>query len=338
MKAMRLEDGWGLDHVRCIDLPDPEPGPDEVLVRIEAVSINPRDRILMMGGYGRMGGEPPLVPLCDGAGRVVAVGERVEDFEVGDFVVPHYSRTWPAGPLTAESHRGAHGGPCDGTMRELMPVPAAALAHAPAHMSAEEAATLPCAALTAWSAVVEQGAVKAGQSVLLQGTGGVSLFALLFAKMQGARVIHTSSSDEKLERVRAMGADHGINYRSDPDWHRTAREIAGGPGLDLIVDVGGGDTLGKSIAAVRPSGTVCLIGVLGGSAPALELGKVVTRNIRLQGVTVGACDAFKRMIAALQLHGTRAPLDDSRFAFEDLPRALAALPEQKHFGKVVCRF
>ncbi|MCR9221645.1 MAG: NAD(P)-dependent alcohol dehydrogenase [Alphaproteobacteria bacterium] len=336
MKAMRLEENFGLENIRRVDLPEPEPGPGEALIEIQAVAINPRDRIMMLGGYGRMGGRPPLVPLCDGAGRVAALGPGVEGVAVGDFVCPAYSTTWSHGPPDAEAHRGAHGGPLDGTMRARMTVPARAVLKAPPHLTPAEAASLPCAGVTAWSAVVEQAQVKPGQTVLLQGTGAVSLFALQFAKLAGARTILISSSDEKLERARPLGADHVINYRTDPDWHKTAREITEGVGLDHVVDLGGAETLEKSISAVRSSGSVSLIGVLGGASPALNLGKVVTRNIRLQGVTVGGRDMAARMMAAIAAAGLRPPLHAERFAFEALPQALAALPEGRHFGKVVC--
>jgi NADPH:quinone reductase-like Zn-dependent oxidoreductase len=336
MRAMRLEDAWGLENIRPVTLPDPEPGPGELLIRIEAVSINPRDAILMKGGYGRMGGSPPLVPLCDGAGRVVAMGDGVEGFAVGDFVCPHYSRTWLSGTTTPEKQKGAHGGPLDGTARELMTVPAVAVSKAPKHMTAEEAASLPCAALTAWNAVVAEGAVGEGDTVLVQGTGGVALFALEIAKMRGARVILTSSSDEKLDRGRALGADETINYRDDPDWHKTARDMTDGAGIDLVIDVGGGDTLDKSVSAVRSSGTVALIGVLGGTTVPLPLGKIVTRHVRLQGVTCGGKDLLDDLCAAFEKHETRPALHETRFDFEDLPGALARLLAGGHFGKVVC--
>lgn len=338
MKAIRLEDDWGLENLHSITLPDPEPGPEEVVIRIEAVSINPRDAILMQGGYGRKGGQPGFVPLCDGAGHIVAVGNRVTDLAIGDFVIPAYSRTWLRGLATPESYDGAHGGPLDGTMRELMPVPAQAVVKAPRHMTALQAATLPCAALTAWNALIEQGGVKAGERVLIQGTGGVSLFALQIAKMQGAEVILTSSSDEKLARVAYLGADHVINYRKTPDWHRITRDITNGRGLDHIVDIGGAGTLKNALSAIRTSGTISLIGVLGGADADLPLGRVVTQNIRLQGVTCGSVEMLTRMVAAMQLHGTEPVLDEEPFDFEDLANALRRLGRGEHIGKIVCGF
>jgi NADPH:quinone reductase-like Zn-dependent oxidoreductase len=335
---MRLEEDWGLENIRSVTLPDPEPGPDEILIRIEAVSINPRDTILMQGGYGRKGGKPPIVPLCDGSGRVEAVGEAVTGFAVGDRVCPHFSRSWQDGLVTDASYAGAHGGPLDGTMRELMTVPADAAAHVPGHLSAAEAATLPCAALTAWNAIAEQGGVKAGDRVLIQGTGGVALFALQFAKLMGAEVFLISSSDEKLERAAALGADHRINYRSDPDWHKTVRKLSGGAGLDHVVDVGGAGTLDRSVAALKPGASASLIGVLGGAEAQVPLARIVTQNIRLQGVTAGSCRLFRDMMRAIGHHRLHPVLHDVPFDFEDLPAALARLLDGGHFGKVTCTF
>ncbi|HEX6142374.1 MAG TPA: NAD(P)-dependent alcohol dehydrogenase [Geminicoccaceae bacterium] len=335
---MQIEGAWGPENIRLAERPEPEPGPGEVVIGMRAVSINPRDLIMSRGGYGRRGGSLPLVPLCDGAGEVVAVGEGVRRAAIGDLVCPTYSRTWLAGPLGPDSLRGAHGGPLDGTMQERMLIPEEAVVKAPRHLSAAEAATLPCAAVTAWNALVEQGGIRAGDAVLLQGTGGVSLFALQVAKLHGALVILTSSSDAKLERAKAMGADHLINYRSTPDWHRRAHEITAGRGVDHVVEVGGADTLERSIRAVRPGGTISMIGVLGGSTPELGLGRVVTRNIRLQGVTVGSRATFEAMVRAMELHALRPAIHDQRFAFEEVGAALQALPEGRHFGKVVSEF
>jgi NADPH:quinone reductase-like Zn-dependent oxidoreductase len=337
MKAMRLENDWGLDNLRLVDLPEPVAGPDDVVMAMEAVSINPRDLIMMQGGYGRMSGPLPLIPLCDGAGRVVETGSNVKHVAAGDLVCPAYSRSWLHGTSGIDTHDGAHGGMIDGTMRALMQIPANAVVKAPDHMDAFEAATLPCAAVTAWNAIVETGGVQAGQTVLLQGTGGVSLFALQFAKMQGAETILISSSDEKLERARVLGADHLINYRSVPDWQKQAREMTSGRGVDHVVDIGGAGTLDRAIAAVRPSGAISLIGVLGGAASEVQLGRVVTRHVRLQGVTVGSREMFDNMVRAMALPGTRPAIDDDRFAFEDLAQALERLPLGQHFGKIVGR-
>ncbi len=335
MRAIRLEGAFGLENLREVELPDPKIGPDDVLIRMEAVSINPRDRILVEGGYRRMAGKLPLIPLCDGAGRVVERGANVRHVAIGDLVCPAYSRTWLHGTAGADTHAGAHGGMIDGTMVELMAVPAAAVVKAPGHMTAEEAATLPCAAVTGWNAVVEEGRVRAGETVLLQGTGGVSLFALQFAKMAGARAILISSSDAKLKRARALGADHLINYRSEPDWQKRTRDITEGRGVDHIVDIGGAGTLDRSIAAIRPSGRISLIGVLGGAVTEIQLARMVTRHVRLQGVTVGSCAMFRNMVQAMNVYKMRPVIDEQRFVFAGLRQALERLPKGEHVGKIV---
>jgi len=336
MKAMRIEGEWGLENLKRVDLADPEPGPGEVVIGMEAVSINPRDLILAGGGYGRVGGSPPLIPLCDGAGRIVAIGDGVTDFAVGDMVCPTYSRLWMRGLASPDAYKGAHGGPLDGTAQEMMLIPANAVVRAPHHMSAEEAATLPCAAITAWNALAEQGDVKPGDKVLVQGTGGVSLFALQFAKAMGAEVYLISSSDEKLERAKAMGADHLLNYGDVPDWHKSILKMTDGKGVDHVVEVGGSGTLEKSTAVVRYSGTISMIGVLGGASGEFGLGRVVTRNLRLQGVTCGSKEMFEKMVRALELHQIRPAIDAAaEFQLKDLAKALKSLPEGKHFGKIV---
>ncbi len=336
MKAMVIRDEWGPENIKPEDRPDPDPGPGEVVVAIKAVSINPRDHIMSMGGYGRMGGSLPIVPLCDGAGTISAIGDGVAGFSEGDLVVPHFSRTWMHGTTNAATQVGSHGGPLDGTAQELFCVPAHAITKAPAHMTATEAATLPCAAVTAWNAIVGEGRVMSGDLILLQGTGGVSLFALQFAKIHGAEVIITSSSNEKLEKAKALGADHCINYIETPDWHKPARAISGAEGVDHVVEVGGAGTLDKSIAAVRPGGMISMIGVLSGVGADVNLGRVVTRHVRMQGVTLGCKTMLDDMCRAMELAETRPVIDPAQFELENLGAALSALPEGRHFGKVIC--
>jgi len=339
MKVMQIQDEWGPEHIKLAKRPDPEPSPGEIIIDMKATAINPRDLILTQRGYGRHSGELPLIPLADGAGYVSAVGEGATKFQVGEMVCPIYNRNWLTGTSDAAHAGGSHGGPIDGTQCEKMQIPESAVVRAPSYMTPKQAATLTVAALTSWNAVVEQGQAKAGNVILLQGTGGVSLFALQFAKMVGAEVILTSSSDEKLARARELGADHLINYRHNPDWHRTAIEITNGRGVDQIVEIGGAGTLDRSIKAVRPSGTLSLIGVLAGVAGEVNLGRVVTQNIRLQGVTVGSREMFENMVRALEINPINPVIDNTAtFAFEDVGQALAALPDNKHFGKVVCEF
>lgn len=337
MKAMELRD-WSLDGIVLAERPKPSPGPGQVLVRMRAASLNFRDTVMVKRGYGRRSGNLPLVPCSDGAGTVEAVGAGVTRVEPGDLVCPIFSQTWLSGTFHEAVWQGTLGGPLDGTMQEYMCLSEEGVVKAPAHLSAAEAATLPCAALTAWNALVGQGGIKAGHRVLIQGTGGVSLFALIFAKMHGAETILISSSDAKLARAKPLGADHVINYKTTPDWGKAAREISGGRGVDHVVEVGGAGTLERSIRAVRPSGVVSLIGVLAGGAGEVNLGPVVTQNIRLQGITVGSRDLFEEMNRAIALHKVRPPIEEERFPFEGLKEALRAFPEGRHFGKVVCEF
>lgn len=337
MKAMELRD-WTVDSIVLAERPKPAPGPGQVLIRMQAASLNFRDTVMAKRGYGRRSGNVPLVLCSDGAGTVEAAGAGVTRVKAGDLVCPIFSQTWFSGTFHERVWLGTLGGPLDGTMQEYMCLSEEGVVKAPAHLSAVEAATLPCAALTAWNAVVEQGRTQAGDIVLIQGTGGVSLFALIFAKMHGAETILISSSDEKLARARPLGADHLVNYETTPDWSKAAREISGGRGVDHVVEVGGAGTLERSIRAVRPSGIVSLIGVLAGGAGEVNLGPVVTQNIRLQGITVGSRDLFEAMNRAIALHKVRPPLDEHRFRFDDLKAALKAFPEGKHFGKVVCAF
>jgi NADPH:quinone reductase-like Zn-dependent oxidoreductase len=336
MKVMQIQDSWSPDNIRLAERPTPEAGPGEVLLRMEAASLNYRDYVMARGGYGRRGGALPLVPCSDGAGRVIAVGPGVSRVAVGELACPIFAQTWASGPFRESHWTGTLGGPRDGVLQEFMALSQEGVVRAPRHLDAVQAATLPCAAVTAWNALVTQGGIKAGDVVLVQGTGGVSLFALLFAKMHGARVLATSSSDEKLERVRAMGADHVANYKTNPDWHKVAREITHGTGVDLVVEVAG--TLDASVRAVRTSGTVALIGVLAGAAAQLNLGPVVTQNIRLQGVTVGSRETFEEMVRAMEIHRTEPPVDERLFAFEAAGEAIKALPTGQHFGKVCSRF
>ena len=338
MKVMELRDDWGLEHLQLAKRPRPEPGLGEVLIAMQAASLNFRDTVMIQRGYGRRSGELPLVPVSDGAGEVVAVGDGVSRVKAGDLVCPAFSQLWITGPLKEEYWPGMLGGPHDGVLQEFMALDASGVVKAPTGYSAQQAATLPCAAITAWSAVVTQGKVKAGDVVLIQGTGGVSVFALQFAKMSGARVIATSSSADKLARLEALGADHVINYAEDETWGRTARALAGGQGVDLVVEVGGARTLEQSLRAVRVDGTIAMIGVLSGGLAEVNLGLVVTQNIRVQGVTIGNRDMFEEMVAAINQNGLEPVIDEHIYAFDQAPEALRALPEGQHFGKICLNY
>ena len=338
MKVLEIRDSWGLDHLVAGSRPEPEPGPAEALVAMRAASLNYRDHVMLGRGYGARSGELPLVPVSDGAGEVVAVGPEVTRVAVGDLVCPCFSQTWISGPLREDHWPGMLGGPRDGVLQQLMAFDERGLVKAPRGWDALAAATLPCAALTAWNAVVVKGRVKAGDTVLVQGTGGVSLFALQFARMHGARAVATSGSAEKRARVAALGADCVIDYREDPQWGRAARAFAGGRGVDLVVEVGGAGTLEQSLRAVRVGGTVALIGVLSGGRAEVSLGLVVTRDVDLRGVTIGSRDMFEDMVAAIDRNGLAPQIDDRIWDFDDAPKALAALPEGRHYGKICIRY
>lgn len=338
MKVMEIRDEWSPDNICMGERPEPEPGPGQVLLRMKAASLNYRDWVLCQRGYGRRSGTLPLIPVSDGAGQVVAVGEGVSRVAVDDLACPIFGQTWISGPMRDEHWSDLLGGPLDGVMQEFMVLHESGLVKAPHGWSPVQAATLPCAAVVAWNAVVNQGRAKAGDVVLVQGTGGVSLFALLFAKMQGAEVIATSSSGNKLDRLKAMGADHVVNYKENSDWHKTARKITDGVGVDIIVEVGGAGTLEKSIQAMRPDGTVALIGVLSGASGELNLGPIVTQNIRLQGITVGPRDLFEEMVKAIDFHGIKPPVDENLFAFDAVSEAIKSIPTGRHFGKICSSF
>lgn len=337
MRVFQLQDEWSIDNLTLAERPDPEPGHGQALLRMKAASLNYRDLIVTQRGYGRYTGELPLIPLSDGVGEVVALGPGVTRVAVGDRVCPIFNQSWISGPPSAEHAGGTLGGPLDGVMADTMAVSAQGLVKVPDYLGDEEAATLPCAAVTAWSALISQGEVKPGDRVLVQGTGGVSLFALQFAKLLGAEVIVTSSSDEKLERAMALGADHGINYRTNPEWGKAALAITNGEGVDHIVEVGGEATLPESLRAIRPGGHISIIGVLSGGTMNARIGLLVMRAARLQGITVGNRDGFEAMARALAQHRLK-PVIDEVFGFAELRAAMDRLAEGGHFGKICINF
>lgn len=338
MRVFQIQDDWGIDNLKMAERPDPKPGRGQVLIRMHMASLNARDLIVPERGYGRATGNLPLIPVSDGVGVVVETGEGVTRVAVGDRVCPTYFQNWTGGAVTKEAFASALGGPLDGVMAELICLSEEGVVRIPGDLSDAEAATLPCAGLTAWSAITTLGRVRAGDRVLIQGTGGVALFALAFAKMLGAHATVISSSDEKLEATRAMGADAEINYRETPDWAKASREItADRGGFDLIVELGGAETLPLSLRAIRPGGTIAMIGVLSGLQLDASLGPIVARQVRLQGVTVGHRDGFEAMLRAMSLHGTR-PLLGRTFAFEGLRDALEHLRAGPGLGKTLIEF
>jgi len=338
MRVFQIEGGWSFDHLQLAERPEPVPRAGQVLLRMHAASLNARDLIVPVRGYGRATGELPLIPVSDGVGTVVAVGDNVTRVKIGDRVCPTYFQGWIGGEPTPEAFATALGGPLDGVMADLVCLSEDGVVRVPDYLTHEEAATLPCAALTAWSAISIHAATRPGHRVLIQGTGGVALFALAFAKLHGAHVTVISSSDEKLDRVRRLGADVTINYRTTPEWSRLAREITGDRGgFDTIIELGGETTLAQSIRSIRIGGTIALIGVLSGLAPTLPLGAIVTRQVRLQGVTVGHREGFEAMLLAMAQHKLR-PVLGKTFGFPDLKAALAETANPTGLGKTIIRF
>ena len=333
MRVFQIQDDWGMDHLQVATRPDPKPGPGEVVLRMKAAALNYRDLVVPNRGYGSYTGNLPLIVGSDGVGEVVEVGAGVTRVKVGDRVCPCFKQAWIAGNPDLERLTKTLGGPIDGTMADLMCLPQGGVVPAPAHLSDEEAATLPCAALTAWSALVTYEELGPGSRVLVQGTGGVALFALQFAKLLGAHVTIISSSDSKIARAKTLGADAAINYVTTPEWAKATREITGGRGYDHIVELGGEKTLPQSLRCIRPGGTLSMIGVLSGGVMSAQLGLVVTRQVRLQGITVGNRDGFEAMLRAFEQHQVK-PVVDRAFAFEELKEAMAYLKKGAHFGKI----
>jgi NADPH:quinone reductase-like Zn-dependent oxidoreductase len=333
MKALVLENDAGIENLKMIEKPDPEPGPGQVVVRIKAASLNYRDlaTITNPGIKGRL----PFSPLSDAAGVVEAVGAGVTRVKPGDRVATLFFQGWMGGEPTSTALASALGGFLDGVAQEKVLLSAEGVSKVPDSLTDEEAACLPCAGLTAWRALMTEHSVKPGDIVLAQGTGGVSIFALQFAKAAGATVIITSSSDEKLARAKAMGADHGINYRATPDWAQAARAISGG--VDHVVEVGGADTFAQSIQAIRTGGHIVIIGVLSGFAKDVNVAAIFGANARIHGITVGSREQFEAMVRGIEANGIK-PVIDKRYPVEEAQAAFNAMKAGEHFGKIVLTF
>src|SRR5262245_48579017 len=330
-KAYALTDGFGLDRLSLVEWPDEAVPAGHVRIAVEAVSLNRRDLRLVEGAYAPQL-RFPAIPGSDAAGRVIERGPDASRFAPGERVVAHMFPDWLAGTPSTEALRGVLGGPVrHGTLTREIVLPETTLLPVPDFLSAAEAATLPCAALTAWMAVVRFGAARPGRSVLTQGTGGVSLFALQFAKAMGATVVATSSREDKLERLRVLGADAAVNYRADPNWADTARRHVGGA-FDLVVDVVG--NLDQSIRSVRAGGMVAVIGVLGGNRAEITLPLVVMRQVALQGITCGSREDFRDMLAAVTAMRL-SPVISHVVPFSRARDAFAAMRDNAHFGKIV---
>jgi NADPH:quinone reductase-like Zn-dependent oxidoreductase len=331
MKAMRIRQPASLDNLMLDAAEAPAPGSGEIKVRVRAASLNFRDALVATGVFPAADG---LIPLSDGAGEVVEVGAGVSEFKPGDAVVSTFHPGWLDGHMERAQLTASPGGPADGFACEYATRPATHFTRAPSGLSFAEAATLTCAGVTAWRAVVTDGQVKPGQSVLVQGTGGVSLFALQFAKAAGATVIATSSSAEKLERLTALGADHVINHREVETWGEAALALTGGLGVDHVVEVGGPNTMAQSLTAARTGGHLAIIGAVAGfDVDTIPFAIVQAKRLRLQGVTVGSRRDQTDMVRAIEANGIR-PVVDRSFPLASLAEAFRHLQAGRHFGKV----
>lgn len=331
MQAWEVQGNWGIENLRPVEKPTPTPGRGQIVVRMHAASLNYRDFLIVQGKGGMT--ELPLIPFSDGAGEVARVGEGVSRVAVGDRVCPMFFPEWiDGGPLPAKLSRPL-GGPGPGVLQEELLIDAEAVSLIPAHLSFVEASTLPCAALTAWRALVVEGNLQAGQTVLVQGTGGVSTFALQFAKMLGARVIVTSSSDAKLEEARVLGADHLINYQKTPRWGRAALELTDGVGVDHVIEVGGKETVNESLVAARMGGKILVIGVLSGFSQEIAMRSIYGKNLRMIGLSVGSREHFEQMSAAIEQHQLR-PVIDSLLPVEKVQEGLLRMQSAEHRGKI----
>jgi NADPH:quinone reductase-like Zn-dependent oxidoreductase len=336
MNLYRIRKQGGIECLELTSDDCPRPGPHDVLVKVRAVSLNYRDLITIGGTLGPLG-KADLVPASDGAGDVVEIGSRVSRFAPGDRVVAIFRQAWISGPYRMQDSASDLGGSIDGMLSEFVILNEEGLVACPAHLSFEEASTLPCAAVTAWNSVVTRGQIRVGETLLVQGSGGVALFALQFGKRSGACVIATTSSDQKAEKLRALGADHVINYRETPAWEKEVLALTGGRGADLVVDNGGPGTWSKSIAAARIGGRVMLVGLLTGvdeSKSGAVFLPIFMRETLVTSVHVGSRDMFEDMNRAIMQHKLR-PVIDMVFPFERVPEAYLHLQGAGHFGKVV---
>jgi NADPH:quinone reductase-like Zn-dependent oxidoreductase len=322
---------FGIDSLELVERPTPQPGPGEVLVRVYAVSLNYRDLLMVKGLYNPKL-KLPRIPCSDGAGEVAAVGEGVIRWKPGDLVAGIFMQNWLDGPLTPAKAKGALGGDIDGMLAEYVVLRDTGLVRLPDHLSLAEAATLPCAAVTAWNALAA-GHLKPGATVLILGTGGVSIFALQLARMMGVRVLGISSSAAKLERARSLGLDAGLNYRETPAWDRWVLEQTGGEGVDLVIEVGGVGTLPRSLGAIRMGGVIAQIGVLAGNAESLPLPLILHKQARIQGVYVGSRKDFEEMNKAITL--TRMHPVAEIFPWSQAREVMARMEKAAHFGKLV---
>ena len=336
MKAYELQTFEEPEGLKQVERDTPTPAPGQVLIRVHAVSLNYRDLMLVRGQYNP-NQTLPLIPLSDGAGEVVAVGDGVTRVKTGDRVAGAFTQDWSDGAYKPVYWRTSTlGSPLSGMLAEYVTLSENGVVPLPSHLSYEEGATLPCAAVTAWNGLFVAGDLQPGETVLVQGTGGVSLFALQFARMAGAQVFATSSSDAKLARLKEMGASHTVNYKTTPEWGAAIKEMTGGVGVDHIIEVGGAGTLPQSFGAARDGGHLAIIGLLDAGAGDINPMPILRKALRLSGILVGSRKMFEDMNRALALNELH-PILDRVFAFDEAPQALAYLQSGAHFGKIVIR-
>ncbi len=327
---------FAIDAIRQSKRVTPALGPLDVLVRMKAASLNYRDIIVALGVYNR-GIKLPRIPLSDGAGEIVEIGSAVTRYKVGDRVSPNFMTEWLAGPINPTVKASDLGGTIDGVLREYAVFNEKSLVRIPEHLSFEEAATLPCAALTAWNGLIENGNLRAGETVLVMGTGGVSIFALQLALLSGAEVIATTSNDEKMKRLQKMGAAHVINYKKTPDWEKEVVKYTCGRGVDHVVEIGGAGTLAKSAISVKLGGHISLIGVLADPKQKSDFEiSLLMKAVKLQGVFVGSVEMYERMNSAIALHKMK-PVIDKTFKANQIIEALKYQQSGAHFGKIVIK-
>ncbi len=336
MKGYQVQTTGGIEDIKAVTLSEPEPGPGEVKVKIHAASLNYRDFGIAEGGYYR-NDVRPIVPLSDGAGEVVSIGEGVTRFAVGDRVCPIFVRDWVSGPIKETYLHSCLGGGVDGVLREYVVYPEHAFVSIPDNFSYVQAATLPCAALTAWNALFELGNVTSDDTVLLLGTGGVSTFAFQFASKVGSRIVLTSSMESKLDVFRDMGLTHGVNYKDHPEWHKEVQRITNERGVDYVLEVGGPGTLERSLKSTCVGGHVQLIGVL--DSPRAKIAPMITvfNALTVQGIYVGSREMFERMLLFISKHNIM-PVVDKEFPFDSALDAYRYMSSQRHVGKVVITF
>ncbi|MCR5876331.1 NAD(P)-dependent alcohol dehydrogenase [Phenylobacterium sp. J426] len=339
MRALQVTTPWGADAIQVVEAPEPKAGPGQVLVRMKACSLNYRDFLMIHGMYGRAAAtaNDVITPFSDGCGYVEAVGEGVTRFKVGDRVSTLFFQNWISGPPDLAKLSSALGFPIPGAGAELQVFSQEGLSKVPEFLTDHEVATLPCAALTAWRGLFVDASLEPGDTVVLQGTGGVSIFGLQFAAAAGLRTLITSSSDAKLERTRTLGADHTVNYKATPAWSKPVREVTQGRGADFIMEVGGGGTIQESMKAIKIGGHIAIIGIVAGAGEPFNPAALIGNSAKLQGLSVGSRDMFEAMCRFIELKQIR-PVVDKVVPWTEAKAAIAAMGAGEHFGKIVLEF